>query len=620
MPSKKNTQGQGGESGHTTRSSLHKLFGSVLGSSGSADSGLTSGDSGFPWHRSGGSSRVGTRAPSPAISDDFSLLLHPTREDDDDVRTHSELYERMRSRVSVDVPGCAPMLQRSGTRSHKHIFPRIWNSISAQRKDALGTIRSKRRSKRRPLVDEHGNLLPLDGEEGELIDDEACFVEQVEPVPGIDIISMLPVEIALYTLLFLDFQTLLNCHMVCRYWHQITSDNLVWRDLFYRQQGWRINRSIVDEELAMLASPGASAEHPQIIGAAPYEPPSPPRQPRVSIVQANRRASILFEPATETKRPTHSLAMDWMALYKSRLALQRAWQAGQPQVSTITGHDDSVYCIELDADKVVTGSRDRTIKIWSLRTLRLRQTLSGHEGSVLCLKFDRSGFMVSGSSDRTILVWDLHRGVSTAKLVGHTGGVLDIRIDANWIVSCSKDATIRVWSRKTLEQHCMLLGHDGPVNSIGLQDGKILSASGDGNMILWDIETQTRVRTFPGHDRGLACIEFKGDIIVSGANDALIRVWSASKGECLMTLGGHDSLVRALAYDPPSGRLVSASYDTTLKVWDLTKGKLLHNFKDIHSSHIFDVKFDASRIISTSNADQVKVLTFLPDVDTSVFL
>jgi len=154
-----------------------------------------------------------------------------------------------------------------------------------------------------------------------------------------------------------------------------------------------------------------------------------------------------------------------------------------------------------------------------------------------------------------------------------------------------------VWSRQTLETHCILYGHDGPVNAVGLQNGKIVSASGDGNMILWDIASQKRIRTFAGHERGLACIEFQGDIIVSGANDAMIKVWSAVTGECLQTLSGHDMLVRALAFDPPSGRLVSASYDMTIKVWDLNKGKLVRDFKDVHNCHIFDVKFDQSRII-----------------------
>ena len=117
----------------------------------------------------------------------------------------------------------------------------------------------------------------------------------------------------------------------------------------------------------------------------------------------------------------------------------------------------SVYCLEFDASSqtIITGSRDKTIKIWSLRTGRLHATLRGHPGSVLCLKFDRTGFMVSGSSDCTVFVWDLHAltkaaaaakekeagpNVAGAELVqrvlkGHTGGVLDLRIDENWIVS-----------------------------------------------------------------------------------------------------------------------------------------------------------------------------------------
>jgi F-box and WD-40 domain protein 1/11 len=182
-------------------------------------------------------------------------------------------------------------------------------------------------------------------------------------------------------------------------------------------------------------------------------------------------------------------------------------------------------------------------------------------------------------------------------------------------VHSSKDTLIRVWNRTTYELHTTLRGHQGPVNAVGLQSGKVVSASGDGKMMMWDIKTVTKLRTFEGHDRGLACIEFKvllfsrfrsigqnlifsqDDLIVSGSNDCKIKVWSASRGECLQTLTGHDLLVRALSFDPTTGRLVSASYDKTVKVWDLNTGRLVREFKNTHVSHIFDVKFDVRRIV-----------------------
>ena len=86
---------------------------------------------------------------------------------------------------------------------------------------------------------------------------------------------------------------------------------------------------------------------------------------------------------------------------------------------------------------------------------------------------------------------------------------------------------------------------------------------------------------------------------MSGSNDCKIKIWSASTGECLRDLTGHEALVRALSFDPRSGRLVSASYDRSIKVWDLATGRMIREFsgKEVHTSHIFDVKFDVSRIV-----------------------
>lgn len=111
-----------------------------------------------------------------------------------------------------------------------------------------------------------------------------------------------------------------------------------------------------------------------------------------------------------------------------------------------------MYCLEFDAAHIVTGSRDRTIKVWALAGGRLLGTFFGHAGSVLCLKFEPDwartaahgpgGFMVSGSSDCTVLVWAMAaapggevRAEVRGRLAGHTGGVLDLRMDAHSIVS-----------------------------------------------------------------------------------------------------------------------------------------------------------------------------------------
>jgi F-box and WD-40 domain protein 1/11 len=116
-------------------------------------------------------------------------------------------------------------------------------------------------------------------------------------------------------------------------------------------------------------------------------------------------------------------------------------------------------------------------------------------------------------------------------------------------------------------------------------------------MILWDIMSGKQLKSFEGHDRGLACVEFKGDLIVSGSSDRKIKIWNANTGSCLKTLEGHNALVRALAFDPQNGRLVSASYSGSIRVWDVYTGETVREFKDVHESHIFDVKFDDSKIV-----------------------
>lgn len=58
----------------------------------------------------------------------------------------------------------------------------------------------------------------------------------------------------------------------------------------------------------------------------------------------------------------------------------------------------------MDTEKVVSGSYDNTLKIWSLKSGECSHTLRGHIAHVLCLQF-HCNTLVSGSADKTIKVW-----------------------------------------------------------------------------------------------------------------------------------------------------------------------------------------------------------------------
>jgi F-box and WD-40 domain protein 1/11 len=60
-----------------------------------------------------------------------------------------------------------------------------------------------------------------------------------------------------------------------------------------------------------------------------------------------------------------------------------------------------VYCLQYDENKIVSGLRDTTIKIWRRGDLQCEKRLAGHTGSVLCLQYD-AHVIVSGSSDSTV--------------------------------------------------------------------------------------------------------------------------------------------------------------------------------------------------------------------------
>ena len=102
-----------------------------------------------------------------------------------------------------------------------------------------------------------------------------------------------------------------------------------------------------------------------------------------------------------------------------------------------------------DGTRVVSGSFDKTIKLWDAASGEEVMTLRGHEGAVMSVAFSPNGTrVVSGSDERTIKLWDAASGEEVATLRGHQDRVTSVAFssDGMRVASGSSDRTIKLWA------------------------------------------------------------------------------------------------------------------------------------------------------------------------------
>jgi len=241
------------------------------------------------------------------------------------------------------------------------------------------------------------------------------------------------------------------------------------------------------------------------------------------------------------------------------------------------GHIHSVNTLALLPDgRLISGSLDKTIKLWDLKSQTCVATLTGHGKSVEALALLPDGRLVSGSKDNTIKLWDLKSQVCVATLSGHSDGVTAlVPLPDGRLISSSLDNTIKLWNlQKTsfFQKPCIatLSGHSNGVTALVLlPDGRLMSGSYDKTIKLWDLKSQTCVATLTGHSHYVGAFALLPDgRLISGSRDSTIKLWDLKTRTCVATLTGHSVDVSALAL-LPDGRLISGSEDKTIKVWDL---------------------------------------------------
>ena len=117
-------------------------------------------------------------------------------------------------------------------------------------------------------------------------------------------------------------------------------------------------------------------------------------------------------------------------------------------VQTLIGHTGAVYSVcVLPNGQLVSGSHDKTLRIWDVKSGDCEQILTGHTNIVKCVCVLPNGQLVSGSWDNTLRIWDVKSGDCVQTLTGHTSSVRCVCVLPNGqLVSGSRDKTLRIWA------------------------------------------------------------------------------------------------------------------------------------------------------------------------------
>ncbi len=278
----------------------------------------------------------------------------------------------------------------------------------------------------------------------------------------------------------------------------------------------------------------------------------------------------------------------------------RLWSVAEKKsLHTFEGHTNFVQSVALSSDgqTLASGSDDNTVRLWSVTEKKLLHTFEGHTHSVTSVTFSNDNqTLASGSDDETVRLWSVTEKKPLHSFEEHTSLVQCVALssDGQTLASGNFDNMVQLWSVTEKKLLHNFKGHTNAVRSVAFSsDGQTLASAGNDKTVrLWSVAEKRPLHTFEGHTGLGSGVAFSSDSQTLASGSYAVRLWSVAEQKPLHTFEGHTLWVTCVAFSNDGQTLVSGSWDKKVQLWSVTEKKPLHTFKG-HTKAVTSVAFSS---------------------------
>jgi WD40 repeat protein/tetratricopeptide (TPR) repeat protein len=257
--------------------------------------------------------------------------------------------------------------------------------------------------------------------------------------------------------------------------------------------------------------------------------------------------------------------------------------------------------ISPDGKTVLTGSKDKTARLWSAATGKELTPPLRHQGPVLAVAFSPDGKAVlTGSglygfgktkSWGEARLWSVATGKELTPPMRHQGLLKAVAFspDGNAVLTGSEGyinndrskpwGEARLWSLATGKELTPPMRHQGFVFAVAFSpDGKAVVTGSRIEALVWSAATGKELTPPMRHQYGVRTVAFSpdGKTFLTGSGYTFTgeaRLWSSATGQALTPPLRHQHGVWAVAFSPDGKTFLTGSDDGTARLWEVPRAK-----------------------------------------------